>query len=56
MTIECKSCEAQFTVGVEVEGIDGIEISYCPFCGELIDDSHHGIDDDGEDEDDEDND
>lgn len=44
MIIECKSCEAEFTVEVENDSLEGNEISYCPFCGELIDD--HGIDDD----------
>lgn len=50
MTIECKTCEAEFTVEVETDSLEGNEICYCPFCGELIED--HGIDDDDGEEDD----
>ena len=34
----CHNCGADYVIEVEQEAIDGSEPSYCPFCGELLED------------------
>ncbi len=47
--MECKACDAEFDIHINFEGVYGVSIDYCPFCGETMD-----SDEDEEDEEDED--
>ncbi|MCX6783279.1 MAG: hypothetical protein NTZ20_04840 [Candidatus Levybacteria bacterium] len=46
MATKCNACESEFIVEVLTEGVDGVEVEYCPFCGELVEESHYDIDED----------
>jgi rRNA maturation endonuclease Nob1 len=39
--MECTACDAEFDIHINFEGVYGVSIDFCPFCGEALDNEEY---------------
>jgi hypothetical protein len=39
--MECTACDAEFEIHINFEGVYGVSIDFCPFCGEALDNEEY---------------